>query len=871
MASSDPLVVNFAVDVTERLATVARGVGGVSDDKLFGPALAAALWLVNDHLKKQSDSVLGTQARLLKLLSNLERMCKPPTGPNTSRAKSGLDLANRYPGLSLLRQNNRKNAVDGIRKLASRRSPEGRKKQQDLLRILEAFIKPLTVADETPNPKTKAEVWVGDDFTGSMRTLYKVLSSYIFCNTGSEQTQIAGRLRLALESGAEGDPPAFDLMFLAHPHHELQEEAFRWRETRIAVDRRKAKFAVAGDEDVKLHINGPTHIADFCERISTREQYQLSLKVSGKQLHFVEWCEGARSWVPNTPSVSLSTILRNHKLSQKMKYLLSYLLAKSVWQFYSTDWMGKEWKNESIHFMFERRQGAKNAGIYLNEPFISARFDPDSSSNDAEFRPHKFPKIKALGIVLLEIELGTVIEDHYEEECYAADGELNADADLYAALRLFDDPDRLEDTFPLLKTVIGDCLRPTKFMQHRQSAEELRKVLQEEVVDHLHTLIKLYGQPEKIDLKPTVQMQTSQIQITQPPRSAPLLQQPQVPRNVPSQEQQAVNAKSVAFNGAVASSITQASSKAWFEELDQLNEVLSSLPNEIDQTYERVRVAVIDTGINGSDVYAKHIRGYRDFVTNKDDIKQDNTGHGTNSVKLVYKVCADAEVYVARVFKYDEADDDTQDLMLKAIEHAKNVWNVDIISIASGFERDHALMRRAIKRAASDGTLVFAAASNYGNIRQVTFPARMQDVICVYCTDGRAKVSQSINPAAQTTKSKNFAILGEGVSVPPSIKEQVTGTSVATSIAAGLAGRLLDFSRQKDCRERIRCVGNLASVEGISAVFSHMAKGAEDYKYNCVVPGRLLQHLDEGEGRAMKRARICERLSTALENIDLDV
>lgn len=99
--------------------------------------------------------------------------------------------------------------------------------------------------------------------------------------------------------------------------------------------------------------------------------------------------------------------------------------------------------------------------------------------------------------------------------------------------------------------------------------------------------------------------------------------------------------------------------------MDQLNEVLSSLPNEIDQTYERVRVAVIDTGINGSDVYAKHIRGYRDFVTNKDDIKQDNTGHGTNSVKLVYKVCADAEVYVARVFEYDEADDDTQDLMLK--------------------------------------------------------------------------------------------------------------------------------------------------------------------------------------------------------------
>lgn len=79
MTSSDrdTLVVNFAVDVTERLATIARGVG-VSEDKLFCPALAAALWLVNQHLKakdqKQSDSALG--ARLLKLLSNLERICK---------------------------------------------------------------------------------------------------------------------------------------------------------------------------------------------------------------------------------------------------------------------------------------------------------------------------------------------------------------------------------------------------------------------------------------------------------------------------------------------------------------------------------------------------------------------------------------------------------------------------------------------------------------------------------------------------------------------------------------------------------------------------------------------------------------------------
>ncbi|KAF5249276.1 hypothetical protein FANTH_5357 [Fusarium anthophilum] len=518
-------------------------------------------------------------------------------------------------------------------------------------------------------------------------------------------------------------------MFLAHPHHELEEESFRWHETRILVDRRKAKFSVADDKELQLQINGPICIEDFCERISTRDQYQLSLKVSDKQLHFVEWCEGARIWVPNTPSVSLSTILKNHKLSQKMKYLLSYLLAKSMWQFYSTDWLGKEWTKESIHLMFERRQSPKDAGIFLNEPFISAHFDPDNYTNDLDFRPHKFPKIKALGIVLLEIELGTVIEDHYDDECRAPDGELNADADLYVALKLFDDPDSLEDTFPLLKSVIGDCLRPSKFMQHRHSVEELRKVLQEEVANRTDAAVKDAANHTKIFLPSPCASATT----TSP--------------------------------------------------------------------------------------------------------KTTTSGRITTSHIQIY---AEAEVYVARVFESDEANDDTQDLVLEAIEHAKNVWQVDVISIASGFERDHALMRRAIKRAASDGTLVFAAASNYGNIRQVTFPARMQDVICIYCTDGRTKVSQSINPAAQTTKSRNFAILGEGVSVPPSIREQLTGTSVATSIAAGLAGRLLDFPRQKDCQQNIRCVGNLASVEGISAVFSHMAKGAEDYRYNCVLPGRLL-------------------------------
>jgi hypothetical protein len=98
--------------------------------------------------------------------------------------------------------------------------------------------------------------------------------------------------------------------------------------------------------------------------------------------------------------------------------------------------------------------------------------------------------------------------------------------------------------------------------------------------------------------------------------------------------------------------------------------------------------------------------------------------------------------------------------------------------------------------------------------------------------------------------------LGESVIIPPWTEERVTGTFVTTSIDAGLAGRLLDFSRQSGVRKRIRCVDKLAGVDGMSAVFGYMTKGAEDNRYHCIVPGRLSQHLDEEESRAEVRERI---------------
>lgn len=164
--------------------------------------------------------------------------------------------------------------------------------------------------------------------------------------------------------------------------------------------------------------------------------------------------------------------------------------------------------------------------------------------------------------------------------------------------------------------------------------------------------------------------------------------------------------------------------------------------------------------------------------------------------------------------------------------------------------------------------LVFAAASNYGNMKRNAFPGRMRNsVFCIYATDARARVatsSQSFNPPG-LKNCNNFAILGEGIHLGP-WGSSVSGTSYSTSIAAGLAARILDFSRQRHPASVIRKSGNLQSFEGMSAVFERLV-GNPDSKsdYQCLRPWKVIEIGDDDETKEQKRQRICDIISLALE------
>ena len=113
-------------------------------------------------------------------------------------------------------------------------------------------------------------------------------------------------------------------------------------------------------------------------------------------------------------------------------------------------------------------------------------------------------------------------------------------------------------------------------------------------------------------------------------------------------------------------------------------------------------------------------------------------------------------------------------------------------------------MNNAISTALHRRTLLFSAASNDGGNSGRAFPAKYPSVFCMHSTDGLGNPS-SFNPSADD-KDINFSLLGEQVSShwPIGTKghndnvNTLSGTSVATPIAAGLAASVLSFVRQQE-------------------------------------------------------------------------
>ncbi|OAA55163.1 Peptidase S8/S53, subtilisin/kexin/sedolisin [Cordyceps fumosorosea ARSEF 2679] len=214
-----------------------------------------------------------------------------------------------------------------------------------------------------------------------------------------------------------------------------------------------------------------------------------------------------------------------------------------------------------------------------------------------------------------------------------------------------------------------------------------------------------------------------------------------------------------------------------------------------------VKIAILDSGFDPQNPLLRadghqldpRIKDARNFVQGRGPFDyQDEIGHGSHTLGTMLKIATCAEIYVAKIASSE------------AIHHAVKEWDVDIISMSFGIREYNGPMTEAVGLALHSQKLMFAAASNDGANFGRAFPAKYTGVFCIHSTDGNGNPS-SFNPTADD-KDVNFSLLGEHVrSHWPAGKgghndsvRVLSGTSVATPIAAGLAAMILSFVRQQD-------------------------------------------------------------------------
>ncbi|KAF9774635.1 hypothetical protein IL306_007358 [Fusarium sp. DS 682] len=181
-------------------------------------------------------------------------------------------------------------------------------------------------------------------------------------------------------------------------------------------------------------------------------------------------------------------------------------------------------------------------------------------------------------------------------------------------------------------------------------------------------------------------------------------------------------------------------SRRWFENYNQLREILQPEEGETGPGYRRIKIAVLDTGIYPEDYeyYCEvgTMEDYKDYVgTALGGATKDETGHGSAAVALLVKTCPNACLYLARVLKTNNPTHSEIDNVAAAIDWATN-HEIDLVTLALGFKDYQPKIANAIARARAKQILIFSAASNSQNMARIYFPAKdHRQVFGIFCTN----------------------------------------------------------------------------------------------------------------------------------------
>lgn len=602
----------------------------------------------------------------------------------------------------------------------------------------------------------------------------------------------------------------FDMLFSSTPFWN-KAQLSHWQDIQLLVpsssntsNKKRARFADADgcDKDDHANVMSAKQLlrvdqGQFCSLIGLGADWRLCLSIQdGELLHCFE---PLKQIVEHVPGISLAKILSNYYLTARMKLVLAYIIAYSVWQYYDSDWMKTKWTSETIQFMRESNTSGDQSKLFTWKPYLSVHSNDEDPQcyeyNKVAGIVHAYPRIRALGIMLVEIGIGFPL---HEDEKQAQPLAARVNSELFKAFSYTKDEKRWKDfDYPDYMSAVRHCLEPDTFNQApyiegsstrewKEALKQRRNILYDKVVFPLEDLLQ--GTKWMDDF--------TKIAPLDMPSKITAIEPTVVPEN--SEERKVLKPKKKRTK-------SEKCASEWLLRLKSFNRELAQVATTVGlkDPSRRVRIAVLDTGYDDNapffflpDVEAR-LKGWKDWVDGSDQPK-DLHGHGTHLVSLALKCAPEADIYVARIAESPNQLLDSSENVAKAISWASRDWEADIISMSFGFADEQPCISDAIREAIyerKDSILFFAAASNYGANDREMFPARHDSVISIRGTNANGDF-EDFNPPKSQDEVAVFGTLG--LDVPSAwansdYDEYKSGTSIATAIAAGIAGCLLGY------------------------------------------------------------------------------
>ncbi|KAF4870778.1 Subtilisin DY [Colletotrichum siamense] len=517
--------------------------------------------------------------------------------------------------------------------------------------------------------------------------------------------------------------------------------------------------------------------------------------------------------------------------SDKEKLTLCYILANSMIFLYPGSWLRTAWNSNKVYFI--RRAGVSALKpVTLTFPYLSVEMQDmqgatSTSRPHTHMQAHSHPSILALGIIFLEIATGSVFPRSSQITGDLSWEQCNEDfLEAWKQMEKLETERETERKYisPALRKVIRACidLKPPPNILSTSLTEEgpIRQYilsciilpLASELVDGYNIrLEELHTSLEKeLNGIGKVEEASTKTPLKQTPESCrhSLATVPEVETafqiQVAKRHELCLMADGDEREITVNEEATRRT-KEWFEYHEDVLFRAKQLRDVKISNERRIKIAILDSGIELSpeqrQLYDFEPRiKYKSWVDGHADCR-DDVGHGTHLAILLRKVAPNAEIHMARVFKSRPKGDKSALIIAEAVQYAVNVWKVDIVVMSFGFFVNNDVLYQEIQDAARKGVLMFAAASNGGKNRPdgIAWPAREENVICVHSADGYGNRS-AFTPSPMD--NMRIMVLGECINSAwprklksPGDHRQMSGTSCAAPIAAGIAAVVLDCAR----------------------------------------------------------------------------